>query len=162
VQHGWTCIGFLKSLNKNKYQNRWKDYVIKHWCLKNSTPWLAKAINQLNALKQFSVITGESYSEYLPRSIHHDMCELQAYLGVIVVKMRDAKGRLSYSIWSRSDNDESIEEWDNYYTEAIKSINAKFPQNISADKISTAGDDPVKLAHLLMDAGVFPKSAQKI
>ena len=90
------------------------------------------------------------------------MCELQAYLGVIVVKMRDAKGRLSYSIWSRSDNDESIEEWDNYYTEAIKSINAKFPQNISADKISTAGDDPVKLAHLLMDAGVFPKSAQKI
>jgi hypothetical protein len=161
VQHGWTCVGFLKSLNKNKYQNRWKNYVIKHWYLKNSTPWLDKAINELNKLKQFSVITGESYSEYLPRSIHHDMCELQAYLGVIVVKMRDAKGRLSYSIWSRSDNDESIEEWDNYYTEAIKSIRGKLPQTVSADKTLTAGDDPIKLAHLLVETGVFPAIIKK-
>lgn len=162
VQHGWRCVGFLKSLNKNKYSNHWKDYVTKHWCLKNSIPWLAKAINELNALKQFSVITGESYSEYLPRSVNSDQCELQAYLGVIVVKMRDPKGRLSYSIWSRSDNDESIEEWDSYYDKAIKSIKAKFPQNVSVDKMLAAGDDPIKLAHLLVDVGLFPKSAQKI
>ena len=162
VQHGWRCVGFLKSLNKNKYSNRWKDYVTKHWCLKGSTAWLAKAINELNALKQFSVITGESYSEYLPRSINYDMCELQAYLGVIIVKMRDPNGRPSYSVWSRSDNDESIEEWDSYYDKAIKSIKAKIPQKISADKISTAGNDPIKLAHLLVDTGVFPKGANKI
>ena len=161
VQHGWRCVGFLKSLNKNKYSNHWKDYVTKHWCLKGSTAWLAKAINELNALKQFSVITGESYSEYLPRSINYDMCELQAYLGVIIVKMRDPNGRPSYSVWSRSDNDESIEEWDSYYDKAIKSIKAKFPQNVSLDKISTACDDPIKLAYLLVDVGVFPKSDQK-
>jgi len=162
VQHGWTCVGFLKSLNKNKYQNRWKDYLTKHWYLKNSTPWLAKVINELNSLKQFSVITGESYSEYLPRSVNSDQCELQAYLGVIIVKMRDPNGRPSYSIWSRSDNDESIEEWDSFYDKAIKSMKAKIPQNISADKISTAGDDPIKLAHLLVDTGVFPKGVNKI
>jgi len=161
VQNGWRCVGFLKSLNKNKYSNRWKDYVTKHWCLKDSTAWLAKAINELNALKQFSVITGESYSEYLPRFVNSDQCELQAYLGVIIVKMRDAKGRLSYSIWSRSDNDESIEEWDNYYTEAIKSIRSKLPQTVSADKTLTAGDDPIKLAHLLVETGVFPAVIKK-
>jgi hypothetical protein len=162
VQNGWRCVGFLKLLNKNKYSNRWKDYVTKHWCLKDSTAWLAKAINELNALKQFSLITGESYSEYLPRFVNSDQCELQAYLRVIIVKMRDPNGRLSYSLWSRSDNDDSIEEWDSYYDKAIKSIKAKFPQNVSADKISTAGNDPIKLAHLLVDAGVFPKGANKI
>lgn len=161
VQHGWTCVGFLKTLNKNKYNNRWKDYETKHWCLKKSTAWLAKAINELNNLKQFSVITGESYSEYLPRSIHYDLCELQAYFGVIVVKMRDLKGRLSYSIWSRSDNDESIEEWDSYYDKAIKSIKGKLPQTVSADKKLTAGDDPIKLAHLLVETGVFPAVIKK-
>ena len=161
VQHGWTCVGFLKSLNKNKYNNRWKDYVTKHWCLKKSTAWLAKAINELNNLKQFSVITGESYSEYLPRTIHYDMCELQAYLSVIVVTMRDPKGRLSHSIWSRSDNDESIEEWDSFYDKAIKSIKGKLPQTVSADKTLTAGDDPIKLAHLLVETGVFPATIKK-
>ena len=160
VQHGWRCVGFLKSLNRNS--NHWKDYQTKLWHLRSSLPWLAKAINELNALKQFSVITGESYSEYLPRSFNSDQCELQAYLGVIVVKTRDPKGRLIYSIWSSANNDESIEQWDSYYDKAIKSIKAKLPKTISVDKMSTAGDDPIKLAHLLTDAGVFPKCVQKI
>jgi hypothetical protein len=160
VQHGWRCVGFLKSFNGNL--NHWKDYQDKLWHLRSSSPWLAKAINELNVLKQFSTITGDSYSEYLPRSVNSDQCELQAYLGVVVVKMRDPKGRLSFSIWSRSNNDESIEEWDSYYDKAIKSIKAKFPQNVSVDKMLAAGDDPIKLAHLLVDVGVFPKSAQKI
>ena len=75
--------------------------------------------------------------------------------------MRDPKGRLSHSIWSRSDNDESIEEWDSFYDKAIKSIKGKLPQTVSADKTLTAGDDPIKLAHLLVETGVFPATIKK-
>jgi hypothetical protein len=48
-----------------------------------------------------------------------------------------------------------------FYTEAIKSIRGKLPQTVSADKTLTAGDDPIKLAHLLVETGVFPAVIKK-
>jgi hypothetical protein len=70
--------------------------------------------------------------------------------------------KLTTNYWATDlDGGPGLKEWQRFYLHSLSCIKSRIPASADAGLVAAAGDDPVKLAELLVDLGVFKRREPK-
>lgn len=149
IQNGLACVGVIK-----KKAGETTTTLL---------PWVEEAISQIGELKKFEDITGHCFSNFkwdggakgFPFG-YKDL-DVEAYLGLLMVEHK-----FTTNYWATDlDGGPELKEWQRFYLHALSCIKSRIPASADAGLVAAAGNDPVKLADLLVDQGTFKRREPK-
>lgn len=126
-------------------------------------PWVEEAISQIGELRKFEDITSHCFSNFEWEGgakgfpFGHKDLDVEAYLGILVVEHKFAT-----NYWATDlDGGPGLKEWQGFYRHALSCIKSRIPASADAGLVAAAGNDPVKLADLLVGLGIFKRREPK-
>ena len=126
-------------------------------------PWVEESVSQISALRGFEDTTAHCFSNFewdggakgFPFG-YKDL-DLESYLNILVVEHK-----FTTNYWATDlDGGPGLKEWQRFYLHALSCIKSRIPVSADAGLVAAAGNDPVKLAELLVDLGIFKRREPK-